>query len=269
MWAWTARNLRMRQVDLNPSPVAADQHLARQGDGLQGIGRRGRDAAAAARHHRHHGLCRRSGRGSGGGFAHDGFRGEQGFRRLRGRRPSQEHEPTLAGVQTVLVGQRRGAGDRLAVVKRRAGARHRLDVVPSIGANDAELLARTGDVEEHEVGGFAASDHERRGAQQRMQLLGGRVVQGGVDGLVHGRVSTDPNCAEACRRFVSGMYCGTPEGDLQEVYRERRSYEGMRIGGRETGGAFRSFRPPLAAAKPCLRSRAASDKFLVTSHKDR
>ena len=104
--------------------------------------------------------------------------------------------------------QRRAPGDRLAVVIRRTVPRQRLDVVPALGADDAELLARAGDVENRQVRRFAAADDERRGAEQRMQVLVGRVVQGGVGGLGSRAIPQVPRAATPLERAAAGLEPG-------------------------------------------------------------
>ncbi len=201
-----ARDLRMRQGNLHLALVAADQHLARQRDGSQQLGgRRQGDRGGGAGHHRHQGGGR-GGRGTGGRAGlRDRGGGEHGSLGLDGRRPGQEHESTLPRVETVLVRQRGAAADGLAVVIRRTVPRQRLDVVPALGADDAELLARAGDVEDRQVRRFAAADDERRGAEQGMQLLAGRVVQGGVGGLGHGRSPRRRRAATPLERAAAGF----------------------------------------------------------------
>ena len=80
----------------------------------------------------------------------------------------------------ILVGQRRALADRLAVVVCRAGPRQGLDIVPAFDPDDAELLAGTAQVENRQVGCFATADHERCGAEQRVELLVRWIVQPGV-----------------------------------------------------------------------------------------
>ena len=81
--------------------------------------------------------------------------------------------------------QKSSRTDRLAVVIRRTGARQGLDVMLSFDADDAELLARTSQIENGQIRRFAATDDERGVAEECVQFLVPLFVQSRVRGLEH------------------------------------------------------------------------------------
>ena len=181
----------MRQVNLHAAFVPADEHLARQGNGLQLLGRWwGSIRAGGSGHYRHQGLGRDTRRaGDPVGLARRRCSG--------GRLPGEEDKRATARLQQILVRQGSGLADRLAVVIRRTGARQGLDVMLSFDADNAELLARTTQIENGQISRFAATNHERGAAEQRVQFLGRWIEEPGV------------------RRFGD---CGSPTaGDRMEV----------------------------------------------------
>src|SRR5262249_51751058 len=91
-----------------------------------------------------------------------------------------------AGLQDGLVFQRLAAGDGLAVAVGGVVGRQRLDVVVAFEADDAEVVSRTGAVQDADVGRLVAPDEERLAGTEGVGRLRLRVEQGRVVHRRHG-----------------------------------------------------------------------------------